>query len=304
MDKLDSLSYYHYCSKSNLHKILNTLRGILSGVSMDGVINDKEVSEIRSWVHEQRRYQKNHPFSELVPLIDEALEDGVLDHEEIADINWFLDKATSENEFYDLATSDLQVLQGISHGILADGVVNEKEVKMLSDWLDESEHLKGCYPYDEIYALLMDVLADGKVDEQEVEMLRAYFSEFVSLSFGNQMTISRELKVSVTSLGVCSVDPEVKLKEKNFCFTGQSYKATRSQFRDIVEEGQGNFLNGPNQHLDYLIYGAFGNQCWAYSCYGRKVEKVVQMRKEGSKALIVHENDFWDAVLDAGLSVP
>lgn len=31
---------------------------------------------------------------------------------------------------------------------------------------------------------------------------------------------------------------------------------------------------------------------WAFSCYGRKVEKAVQLRKDGSQVIIVHENDF------------
>jgi hypothetical protein len=51
--------------------------------------------------------------------------------------------------------------------------------------------------------------------------------------------------------------------------------------------------------VSYLVIGADGNPCWSYSCYGRKVEQAVQLRKEGSKILIVHENDFHDAVQDA-----
>lgn len=34
--------------------------------------------------------------------------------------------------------------------------------------------------------------------------------------------------------------------------------------------------------------------CWACSCYGRKVEQVVKLRKEGCRITINHENDFHD----------
>jgi hypothetical protein len=85
-------------------------------------------------------------------------------------------------------------------------------------------------------------------------------------------------------------------------FTGHSYRAKRSEFKEIIERGQGIFVSTPSKTLNYLIYGASGNQCWAYSCYGRKVERVVELRKEGHDIQIVHENDFWDAVLDAGLA--
>lgn len=49
---------------------------------------------------------------------------------------------------------------------------------------------------------------------------------------------------------------------------------------------------------DYLIIGADGNPCWAYACYGRKVEVAVKLRKEGGKILLVHEYDFLDALAD------
>lgn len=53
-----------------------------------------------------------------------------------------------------------------------------------------------------------------------------------------------------------------------------------------------------NKPVNYLIVGAEGNPCWKFSCYGRKVEKAVELRKEGSRLLIIHELDFHDAVAD------
>ena len=50
---------------------------------------------------------------------------------------------------------------------------------------------------------------------------------------------------------------------------------------------------------NYLIVGNAGNPCWAYACYGRKIEEAVALRKEGAQVTIVNETDFWDAVDDA-----
>lgn len=61
----------------------------------------------------------------------------------------------------------------------------------------------------------------------------------------------------------------------------------------------GEVVNHVSSHVDYLVIGADGNPCWAYACYGRKVEKAVQLRKKGGRILLVHENDFHDAVADA-----
>jgi hypothetical protein len=51
-----------------------------------------------------------------------------------------------------------------------------------------------------------------------------------------------------------------------------------------------------NQKTNYLLVGSDGNPCWAFSCYGRKVEKAVEMRKEGYSIQIINENDFWKVV--------
>lgn len=56
------------------------------------------------------------------------------------------------------------------------------------------------------------------------------------------------------------------------------------------------YLDNVVHELDYLIIGADANRAWAYSCFGRKVEKAIELRKRGHKLLIVHEVDFWDAL--------
>ena len=66
----------------------------------------------------------------------------------------------------------------------------------------------------------------------------------------------------------------------------------------IITELNGNFSSGVSGKTDYLIIGNNGNPCWAYSCYGRKVEQAITQRKKGKKVIIMHESDFWDAVED------
>ena len=58
-------------------------------------------------------------------------------------------------------------------------------------------------------------------------------------------------------------------------------------------------MTGVSRYLNYLVIGAEGNPCWSYACYGRKVEKAVELRRAGAQILLVHENDFHDAVADA-----
>lgn len=54
--------------------------------------------------------------------------------------------------------------------------------------------------------------------------------------------------------------------------------------------------NNVIQKTDFLIVGSDGDPCWAFSCYGRKVEKAVNLRKNGLPIISLHENDFWEEV--------
>ena len=60
----------------------------------------------------------------------------------------------------------------------------------------------------------------------------------------------------------------------------------------------GSISKGITKTTDYLIVGDGGNPCWAFACYGRKVEAAVQLRKLGHQISLVHEFDFWDFVED------
>jgi NAD-dependent DNA ligase len=98
---------------------------------------------------------------------------------------------------------------------------------------------------------------------------------------------------------LCAVAPNVSFTGATFCFTGASAKYKRAQFEQIVRELGGEALPGVSAKLNYLVIGAEGNPCWSYACYGRKVEKAVELRKKGIRLVLLHENDFHDAVLDA-----
>ncbi len=103
-------------------------------------------------------------------------------------------------------------------------------------------------------------------------------------------------EVNVPITGLCAVCPEVVLADRMFCFTGASTKATRKQFQRLVEARGGRFWPRVTKEVNYLVIGCDGNPCWAFSCYGRKVEQAITLRKEGCQLLLVHEHDFFDAI--------
>lgn len=283
-----------FTSKSEAHKAFNTLTGIIDGISIDNKIEKKEIKELEKWSDKYEFLTKTNPFNEVLTNVQVLISDNDNSEEIIENIKWLVNKFSGGFNYYNDLTSDLQKFQGILHGILADGKITEDEVIGLQSWLNENEHLATYYPYDEIYSLITDILSDKKVDDNEKEFLIKYLNEFVIHSNSKDNTASKELTLG----GICAITPEISFKEKQFCFTGVSMKYPRNKIISIIKDLEGKYINKISSKTDYLIIGSNGNPCWAYACYGRKVEEAIQLRKKGSNITLVHENDFWDEVLD------
>lgn len=293
----DHKSYLPFTGRSRLDKSINSLIGIVEGIAIDQEINAREVRFLQDWVSEHVELQGRHPYNELMPVVMAALDDGVLTEDERDDILWLCNQLRSTG-YYNEVTADLQRLHALLGAILADGVITEAELRGLSAWMADHEHLKRCWPYDEIDSLIVTVMADKKIDEQEQKMLRSFFAEFIGF-LDNTTIVSPIVEAGGEISGLCSVCPEVVFQGAKFCFTGASSRYTRTDIAAIVQGLGGEVVNDVSSRVDYLVIGADGNPCWAYACYGRKVEKAVQLRKKGARILLVHENDFHDAVADA-----
>jgi NAD-dependent DNA ligase len=288
--------YFQYTTRSRLNKSINTLLGIMEGVALDGVINATELEYLDAWIAEHRDVESLHPFSELLPVIRESIADGKLDDEERKDLKWLCDKVRS-TDYYDTMTADMQRLHAVLGGVVSDGEIAAEELRGLRVWLEEHEHLKTLWPYDEISSLITGVLADGRIDNAEHDLLRAFFGEFV-MSDATNVVASTADASTLGVAGICASCPEIEFAGMKFCFTGGSARYTRDELFDTVRRLGGTVTNSVSGKLNVLVVGADGNPCWAYACYGRKIAQAMQLRKSGARILVVHENDFHDAVAD------
>lgn len=291
----DHGAYRRFTGKVEFEKVFNTLIGLIEGIVIDAKINDAEMGFLQTWLDAQRARAQKHPFNEIVPLLDQAIADGVLSSGGKDDILWLCKRLTA-SEYLDAATADMQRLQSLVAAISSDGSVSVDELCGLADWLLENEHLKTCWPYDEIESLVSGVLEDGKINPAEHAMLMAFFGEFVSVL--DNKVVSARSREGATVVGLCAVCPEIRFPDSVFCLTGSSHKYSRQDFAAVIADRGGTAVGSVSKKVHYLVIGADGNPCWAYACYGREVERAVELRKEGHHIVIAHEKDFHDAVAE------
>ena len=299
----DHKPYKGFTKRQRVDKAVHTLTGLLRGIAIDDELNALEVAELLNWCEEHKELVGRAPFNELIPHLKLMMQDGVVDPEELEDLLWLCKNLSPESDYYDEITNEIQVLQGMLHGIMADDHVSLTEAKELQKWVDEHSHLKGSYPYDELDSLLLAVLADGMIDDEEQQTLKAFFEDFIQYSFSKRVKdetarIKSGLSLERSLPAICAACPEIEFESKAFTFTGTSMKGQRTELVDRVKSLGGSFSGNLTQKTDFLVVGARGNPCWAFSCYGRKVEKATEYRKKGQQIVIVHESDFWDAVED------
>ena len=301
----DSKDYRDFTKPAEIHKAVNTLHGIVAGIKADQSVGSSEIAELTHWCQLHGNLRSRHPFSELLPVIEAACEDGILTDEESQDIIWLCEQITSDHAYYDLVTSSIQYLSGLVHGLMADGVLQDEEIKALKTWVDDHETLSGSYPFDEIHRLLSDILFDGKITQEEREELMAFFGNIIEFKDSQNLVEAdfKELQKKYSVDGICAVFPEIQFEGKIFCFTGDSYRATRAEMTAIVEHLGGIVRSSVSKKTDYLIVGTAGNECWKYACYGRKIETAMNLRKSGAHVCIINEIDFWDAVEDADAGI-
>lgn len=298
----DAAEYGKFTGAQNRHRDINELEGLIRGIAMDGRIVPAEVASLERWCSRERNWNDGGLFDEARLRIREAISDQLLDEEERADILYFCDQLKNPSAYYSVATSDMQRLHGLLAGIGADGVVKEVELHGLRDWMEGAEGLKGTWPYDEVDSLITQVLADGRIDEREQRFLVAFTQDFLKST--NSLILETPYDEELVRHGICAMQPEVAFQGKTFCVTGSSPRASRKELEAVIEALGGKAHPRVVRSLDYLVVAAERSLCWAFSCYGRKVEAAVALRKDGARLAIVHESDFWDAAEDCGARRP
>ena len=182
----------------------------------------------------------------------------------------------------------IDTLIGLSKGILADGIVNQKEAEFLLNWLIQSrqasDHPVILNLLDKVEVMLSDRLLDAEEAQELLELLHRISGEPAELG---------EL-MKTAHLPVDDPVPTIIFKNKTFLFTGTCAFGTRKQCMEATETLGGMNETSVTKRLNYLVIGTYVTDSWHHETFGRKIEMAMNYRLQGHPLAIVTEEHWAD----------
>jgi len=175
---------------------------------------------------------------------------------------------------------------GLAKGIMADGCVTQQEAEFLLEWLETNRHAANKWPANILYQRLKLALQDGVLDsdeEKELLILLADITGKPKLDSTHSMT---------TTLPICDPAPKVTFSNKTFCLTGTFISGKRSEASEQITMRGGCCKTNPTKKTDYLVIGDTGSTDWIHSTFGRKIEKAIELQKDGHPIAIISEQHW------------
>jgi NAD-dependent DNA ligase len=178
-------------------------------------------------------------------------------------------------------------LLGVCAGIMADGDLNDQEIKYLDTWLSDNQSLASTWPGEIVYARINTILADNKITEDEREHLKQTLSDLI----GGTLQETGAASGASTSLPVDDID-SFEIKDNIFCFTGNFLYGTRNACELAITERGGKAIPRIRKDLDYLVIGTMASRDWANTSHGRKIEKAIEYKKDNCPIYIIEEKQW------------
>ncbi|MDB5791594.1 MAG: hypothetical protein JWQ80_1618 [Massilia sp.] len=189
------------------------------------------------------------------------------------------------------AVADRQIdeLIGIVKGVMADGMVTQAEVEFLLRWMETNRHGANLWPAKALYPRLAQVAAKGFMSlHEEGEML-----ELLMKTVGGNTAPQTGFPSNSTKLPLTEPLNPLSFNGRAFCFTGAFHSGTRDWCHSQVASRGGRSSSSITKKLDYLVIGDIGNETWAHSTHGRKIEKAIQYNSAGCRIVIVSEEHWY-----------
>lgn len=185
----------------------------------------------------------------------------------------------------------VELLLGLVTGMLADGHLNDLEIKFLNAWLTEHDDVAAVWPGNVVAKLVSDILADGTVTESEHDRLIKMLTDLT----GNNFVQTGSVTAEVMMLPVDEQCP-VSLRDANLCLTGEFLFGTRAKCEEVAGLAGAVSYGTVTKKITYLVIGTNVSPNWVHTSYGRKIQQAVGLQQAGHPIKIISERRWLDAI--------
>jgi hypothetical protein len=198
-------------------------------------------------------------------------------------------------------------LEGIGLGVIADGIVVQKEAEFLMDWLERHKHLADeNFAVLQLYRRVKEMLEDGILDSKERAELLHIIHRLVlpgvtpptkkikrpfHTGYRDPYASEAPLELLTPRADIFDVVERVDFN-KTFCFTGVFAMGDRNACERMTKAAGGTITQHPRKEDGYLVVGSIASPDWAYGSYGTKIEQALEYKSRGGSILIIPE-DTW-----------
>ncbi len=181
-------------------------------------------------------------------------------------------------------------LIGICRGVIADGVVDEKEAIFIGQWIENHREIANTWPVNVLYIRITDMLKDGILQQEEQDELLITLRDLTGES-----SLFQEPNRS-TNLPLDKPAPDVDFTGNCFCLTGRFVFGSLVECEETIAELGGEVVKSPGQETDYLVIGELSSPDWIHTTFGRSIEKGVQLKEQGHGIKIISEEHWVNAM--------
>ncbi len=93
--------------------------------------------------------------------------------------------------------------------------------------------------------------------------------------------------------------PSVSFEDKEFCVTGTFVYGQRKTVEETISNLGGYTVSSPTRDTHFILVGSFVSKGWANGNYGTKLERALDLRKNGTSISIIRES-HWRSFLAEG----
>lgn len=178
----------------------------------------------------------------------------------------------------------IEHLLGLVTGLVADGQLNDIEIKMLSLWITTHPEVASEYPGSVLVKKITEVLVDGIITEEERTHLLTFLLQLASADFSSTGSADSE----VVALPIDdNVSPD--FRNSTVCFTGNFLYGTKSDCLKLTEKFGAKCINSLTKKVNVLVIGTKVSPDWKHTTFGNKIKNAAELQSSGHRIHIISE---------------